>query len=151
MLLTGAYHRNLDDKFRLALPKPVREALGDGAKNLFVAPGTDGSLNIYTETVLLELGETLARKSPVGEPSRAFSRLFYSQIQPTEPDAQGRIRIPVELVQWAKLEGEVVLVGVRDHLELWSSSRWDAFLADRQAAFDQLAVQSFADSGEAGN
>ena len=50
MLLTGTYPRTLDDKKRLALPKRLREVLGEPA-TLFVTPGPDQSLWLYTQPV----------------------------------------------------------------------------------------------------
>ena len=33
--------------------------------------------------------------------------------------------IPVQLRQWAALNGEAVVVGSRDHAEIWAPARWD--------------------------
>ncbi|HAC91275.1 MAG TPA: cell division/cell wall cluster transcriptional repressor MraZ, partial [Planctomycetaceae bacterium] len=77
--------------------------------------------------------------SPAGKESRAFSRLFYAQAQPAEVDRNGRLRIPVELAKWAGLVSEVVVVGVRDRIEVWDSVVWDRFLEQNQPVYDSLA------------
>jgi DNA-binding transcriptional regulator/RsmH inhibitor MraZ len=41
-----------------------------------------------------------------------------------EADAQGRILLALPLRHWASLAGEAVLVGARDHVEIWSPARW---------------------------
>ena len=46
--------------------------------------------------------------------------------------------IPERLVQFAGLEREVVLLGVRDHLELWSAERWQTYLTANGPQFDKL-------------
>ncbi len=74
---------------------------------------------------------------------RAFSRLFYAQAQPAELDSQGRIRIPAELSALAGLGREAILLGVQDHLEIWDRVRWEEYLAERQARYDQLAEAAF--------
>ncbi|MFO0942435.1 MAG: hypothetical protein U0930_16985 [Pirellulales bacterium] len=115
MLLTGCYRRTLDDKARLAIPKQLRDAIGFPQEtNLFIAPGTDKALVIYTAAVLEEIGQALSKLSPAGKDTRAFSRLFYSQAQPAEIDKQGRLRIPTELASFAGIKSEVVALGVRD-------------------------------------
>ena len=43
----------------------------------------------------------------------------------------------------ADLQREIVLLGVRDHLELWAKDRWDGFLAANQMHFDQIAEEAF--------
>ena len=146
MLLTGTFPRTIDEKQRLAIPKRLRDALCQGEAEggvLYAAPGTDGSLALYTEESFSRLAEQLSASPPTGQDVRAFSRLFYAQAQRLEFDRQGRVRIPPELVQLAGLEKEVVLVGVRDHLELWNRQRWETYLAEQQAQYDQLAERAF--------
>jgi MraZ protein len=145
MLLTGTFFRAIDDKLRLAIPKRIRDALAACPERmLFIAPGTDQSLAIYTEESLGQLADRLAAASPAGPDVRAFNRLLYAQAQPVELDGQGRIRIPPELAQLAALSREAVLLGVQDHLELWDRDRWEAYLADRQARYDEIAEAAFA-------
>jgi MraZ protein len=144
MLLTGAFQRAIDEKQRVSIPKPLREALAAAGGNvLFVAPGTDGSLALYPEDVLTRLAERLAAGSPNGQDGRAFGRLFYARAQAVEIDGQGRVRIPPELAKLAGLGSEAVLLGVQDHLELWDRARWEAYVAERQARFDEIAEAAF--------
>jgi MraZ protein len=138
MLLTGTYERTLDEKLRLAMPKTLREAL-QGEKQLLLTPGTDGSLSLYSQISFADLTAQLASRSPSGQDVRAFSRLLYSQSHSVEIDSQGRMRIPGELARLANLEGEVILLGVGDRVELWNKSRWEAYLAEQQPRYDQLA------------
>jgi MraZ protein len=149
MLLTGTFPRSLDEKQRIAIPKPLREALGchrGGA--LFVAPGTDGSLCLYTEEGFERLGDRLARASPTQQSVRAYTRLFYARAQRVELDQQGRIRIPGELAELAALRKEAVLLGVQDHLELWAAQRWQEYLAQRQAHYDEIAEAALGGTAE---
>jgi MraZ protein len=144
MLLTGTFTRAVDQKLRVAIPKPLREALGSLAKGvLYVAPGTDGSLAIYTEEALAHLAHRLADASPNAQDVRAFSRLFYARAQGVELDSQGRVRIPPELAALAGLGREAILVGVHDHLELWEKGRWEQYVAQRQNQYDQIAEAAF--------
>lgn len=144
MLLTGTFSRSIDQKSRVAIPKRLREALGSARGGiLYIAPSTDRSLAIYTEESFGQLAERLKRSSPTEQHVRAFTRLFFAAAQQVEIDAQGRIRIPSELVELAALEKEVILLGVQDHLELWSAERWRTYLADKQARFDEIAEAAF--------
>jgi MraZ protein len=149
MLLTGTFVRSIDEKMRLAIPKQLREALGDAAAGtLFVTPHTDGSLAIYTEDMLSQVAAHLSAASPAGQDVRDFSRLFYARAQPVEIDDQGRIRIPAELNALAGLGREAVLLGVQDHMELWDKKHWDEYLATRQARYDQIAEAAFMTKGQ---
>ena len=138
MLLTGTFERSLDEKLRLAMPKTLREAFR-GEKQLLLTPGTDGSLSLYSQNSFADLTAQLAVRSPSCHDVRAFSRLLYAQSHSVEIDSQGRVRIPGELARLANLEGDVVLLGVGDRVELWNKSRWEAYLAEQQPRYDQLA------------
>jgi MraZ protein len=144
MLLTGTFARSLDEKLRVAIPRRLRDAmqLPEGG-GLFITPGTDESLAIYTEEALTRLAERLAQASPTRQDVRAFTRLFYAQAQRVELDSQGRVRVPPELAQLAKLDQEIVLLGVQDHLELWAAERWRVYVEEKQAHYDEIAETSF--------
>ena len=68
------------------------------------------------------------------------------RIKPVELDRQGRVRIPQELVELVGLGREVVLLGVQDHLELWDRQRWEAYLAQKQNCYDEIAESAFSGS-----
>jgi MraZ protein len=148
MLLTGSFARSIDEKQRVAIPKRLRDALGTpDVEFLFVTPGTDGSVGIYTEEELAKLANRLAVSSPAQQEVRAFGRLFYSQAERVELDSQGRIRIPAELARQAQLGKEAMLLGVLDHMELWDKARWEAYFADKSPQYDKIAEAAFAAPG----
>ncbi len=148
MLLTGTFARAIDEKLRLAIPKRLREIMGCPQGGvLYVAPGTDGSLAIYTEGGFARLGERLERSSPTQQSVRAYTRLFYARAQRVDLDRQGRIRIPSELAELAQLGKDAVLLGVQDHLELWATERWKAYLAEKQSHYDEIAEAAFGPAG----
>ncbi len=143
MVLTGTYPRSLDDKLRFAFPRGLRQQLTDDASSgLFLAPGMDGSLVLYPRQAFEQLARRVAAASPTGKAVRAFSRLFYGQAQACEFDRQGRLRLPTELATWAGLSKEIVLVGVRDSIEIWDAARWARFRESLADSFDRIAEQA---------
>jgi MraZ protein len=138
MLLTGTYTRTLDDKKRLALPKRVRDLLGDPAM-LFVTPGPDQSLWLYTPDGLEQSAARLDQAPAADAEARVFRRLYFAQTESVDVDRSGRILVPDRLLQFGGLTHEVVLIGVRDHLELWDAGRWQQYLAQHTPRFDAVA------------
>jgi len=143
MLLTGTYPRTLDDKGRLALPKRVREQLKE-PPTLFVTPGPDQSLWLYTEVDLERLAGRLDEAPATDAEARVFRRLYFAQTESVDLDKLGRLLIPERLSLFAALQKEVVLIGVRDHLELWDAGKWATFVNDNAARFDTVAERAFA-------
>ncbi len=144
MLLTGTFERSLDEKHRIAIPKPLRDTFSSASEGvLFVAPGTDGSLTLYPEEAFAHLAERLAQSSPNARQVRDYSRLFYARATRVPLDRQGRVRLPQELVELAGLKHEVVLLGVQDHLELWDKAAWNAYLDEKLGHYDEIAEAAF--------
>jgi MraZ protein len=144
MLLTGAFSRSIDEKLRVAIPKRLREALDcENRREIYIAPGTDQSLALYTEEAFARLADRLAQASPTRQDVRTFNRLFYARAQRVELDSQGRVRIPPELAELARLDKEAVLLGVQDHVEVWAADRWKSYLAERQGHYDEIAEAAF--------
>jgi Uncharacterized protein conserved in bacteria len=92
MLLTGTHPRTLDEKKRLTLPRRVREQLGD-PRTLYVTPGTDQSLWLYTQESLERQAETLDQRQ-AGDEARVFHRLYFARTEAVDVDRAGRILVP---------------------------------------------------------
>lgn len=138
MLLTGTHERVLDDKKRLTLPKRIRDQLGD-PEFLFVSPGPDECLWIYTQEGLESLAARVDAAPAADAEARVFRRLYFAQTEQVDVDRTGRILVPDRLGQFAHLGQEVVLLGVRDHLELWNLLNWKKYLALHSPRFDTVA------------
>ncbi|MFO0904450.1 MAG: hypothetical protein U0939_15705 [Pirellulales bacterium] len=143
MLFTGSFARTLDDKLRVGLPKSLRDEWDPDTEAGYLGPGTDGSLALYAPSVFSQLARELGAVSATGADVRAFGRLFYAQVQRVDFDSLGRLRIPAELARWAKLEKEVMLLGVRDHVEIWDRGAWEQYLGTQQGRYDEIADAAF--------
>jgi MraZ protein len=142
MLLTGTYPRTLDDKNRLAFPKKVHEQLGAPGQ-VFVAPGPDQCLWVFTQENLESLAHRLDQTPATDAEARVFRRLFFAQMEAADLDKMGRMLVPDRLVQFGGLEKDVVLIGVRDHLELWNAAKWNEYLTQHGPRFDAVAEGAF--------
>jgi MraZ protein len=144
MPLSGTYTRSLDDKQRLAVPKRLCEDFNESElKHLFVAPGTEKSLMLFSPAGFAELDRKFDSLSSNSPNLRNYKRLFYSRAERVDLDGQGRIRIPERLVEFAGLVRDVVIAGVHDHAEIWDAVAWDKFLQAQTPAFDEMATQAF--------
>lgn len=142
MLLTGTYPRTLDDKKRLTLPKRIRELLGEPS-TLFVTPGPDQSLWVYTQAELERLAGRLDEAPATDAEARVFRRLYFAQTESVDVDKTGRVLVPDRLLKFAGLVHDIVLLGVRDHLELWDAGRWQLFIDANAPRFDSFAENAF--------
>ncbi len=141
MVLTGTYEHSIDAKRRLAIPSDLRRQLtrgleqgGDDGVFFYVTLGDDGVLLVYTEAMFNQRAGELDHSDLDTAAVLAYERLFYSQSRLVELDKQGRIRLPAELLSQAGLSGDVVVLGVKDHLEIRDRGAWQAELEALLAA-----------------
>ena len=142
-MFTGEYRHSVDEKGRMAVPSKFRTQLEGGA---FVSRWIDACLAIFPRADW----DVLATKTaalPIGDPgARTFSRFLFAGAFEVDLDRQGRMVIPAGLRAWAGLESEAVIVGSRDHAEIWAPERWDDYrrsLDDPQElarAFEGLGI-----------
>ena len=113
-MFMGEYNHTIDAKGRLIV-------LGD---EFVVSKGMDGCLFVYDNSEWKNFEEKL-QKLPLTNPNaRKFSRFFLAGASACEVDKQGRILLPRALREFAKLQKDVVLVGVLSRIEIWSKDRW---------------------------
>jgi MraZ protein len=137
-MFIGEYHHALDEKGRMALPTKFRAALSHGC---VVTRGIDQCLSVYTMEEWKALAEKLAGLPLAQANSRAFSRLMLAGAMDAEPDKQGRIVLPDYLRTYAKLEKNVVVVGLYNRLEIWSKGTWETYKQGTEAASKDIAEQ----------
>ncbi|MCH2132284.1 MAG: hypothetical protein MK116_00905 [Phycisphaerales bacterium] len=126
MLFTGEYEHTIDAKHRVAIPSEIRSRL-DPARHgeaFYLAPGTDASLWLWPEKTFETLATTSEQSLLPDEDLLEFEELLYSQSSRVELDSAGRIRIPERLLKLANLDSTIVILGVKDHLELRDPTAW---------------------------
>ena len=121
-MFMGEYNHTIDPKGRLIIPAKFREALGD---EFVVTKGLDGCLFVYANTEWNNFEEKLRTLPLTNKNARQFTRFFLAGAAACEVDKQGRILIPQVLREFAKLEKDVVLVGVASRIEIWSKEVWE--------------------------
>ena len=136
-MLLGSYDHTIDDKNRLTLPAKYREAFKDG---VVVTRGLDGCLYAYRRPDWDRLVESrLAPLDPLSPETRRLQRFFYAGASESELDKQGRMMIPAQLIEHAKLGKEVVVAGVNDRLEIWDRGAWRRELAEVEGSAEDVA------------
>jgi MraZ protein len=136
-MLLGEYEHTIDDKNRLTLPARFRRAFEDG---IVVTRGMDGCLFAYTQADWDTLVRSrLATLDPLSKEGRRMQRFFFSGAAEAELDKQGRVNLPAALLQHAKLDRDVVVAGVHDHLEIWDRDAWRRELAEVEGSAEDVA------------
>ncbi len=123
-MFTGEYRHSVDDKGRIAVPAKFRSQLEDGA---VISRWLDACLAIHTRAGWDLLATKVSGLPITDAAARLFQRYVFAGAFEADLDRQGRVVVPAYLREWAGLEGEAVVVGSRDHAEIWSPPRWDGY------------------------
>ena len=118
--MTGTYEHAIDAKGRLFIPAKLREELG---VSFYLAMGVDACLAIYPQETWNRFTEKFA-SLPMSV-SKSMRTLFANAAK-CELDSQGRIVVPPKLRKYAKLDKDVVIIGVSDRAEIWAAETWNA-------------------------
>ncbi len=136
-MLLGEYEHTIDEKNRLTLPARFRRAFADG---IFVVKGFDPCLYAYPRGDWERLvSERVATIDLLGKEERRLQRFLFSGATEAELDRQGRVMIPAPLLEYAQIERDVVVAGVRDRLEIWDRARWREELAEVEGGVEGVA------------
>jgi MraZ protein len=136
-MLLGEYEHTIDDKNRLTLPARFRQDLSGG---LVLSRGMDGCVNVYPREQWDEAVDARLRElDPLSRESRVMQRYFFAGATEAEVDRQGRVGVPSPLIEHAGLSRDVVVAGVRDHLEIWDRARWREHLQEIEGSAEHVA------------
>jgi MraZ protein len=137
----GSYLYQLDEKGRLSLPAAFRREAADQRFVLIQAYAP--ALQLYPESSWAEVEERLMELLRHQPEARMWVLRVLANAIEVEPDGQGRILVPARLKEAAELDGQVLLVGLVDRVELWNPQRFDEAVAASAGAFERFAPQVF--------
>jgi len=124
-VLIGEFSHTMDVKGRMIFPQKLRESLGEA---FILSKGLDNCLFVYS----LEEWNILSDKIKAMPLSKArnIQRFLFSGATQVESDKQGRILIPNNLREYAKLDKEILVVGASNRAEIWNKDSWNKVCSD---------------------
>jgi MraZ protein len=149
LLFTGLSNHAIDAKLRLAIPAKYRnqwDAARDGAA-WYCIPWPTGHLRLYTEMRFRDLAERREQTLTPGRDEAELEKVLFGFAERIEMDSAGRIVVPKQHIELAKIGMEVVIVGAGSRLEVHDRPAWEASQND---LFNRLPELIDAARGSAG-
>ena len=139
-VFVGSFMHSLDPKKRLTIPSDWREQVGDPT-TLYVLPGVDEEcLSVLPAREMSRRLDKIRRHSITDKKARHFARVLASRSDLVSFDSQGRIRVKDELLAFADLKDQVMLVGTFEGFELWSPDRWKSSGGSDKGSLEDAAA-----------
>ncbi len=120
-MLAGGFEGVVDAKSRVVLPAKLRSELGD---KFHLMMGFDNYVAIYPEESFNEMLTQLLSMKKSSDQYLVLGRFLLGNSYDGELDSAGRVLIPAVLKKYAKLEKDVHIMGVGDHIEIWDSETY---------------------------
>ena len=118
---TGESRNSIDQKNRLSIPAKYRKSLSPVNNNTFVLTrGFDQCLILYPLDEWKKVEGQLGSLSSIKVRHRNFVRSIVRCAIHVKYDSQGRIAIPDNLLQYAKIDSNVAVIGMIKKIEIWS-------------------------------
>jgi MraZ protein len=137
----GSYTYTLDGKGRVSLPAPFRRDAED--QRFVLLQVYSPSLALYPESAWREVEDRLRNLLRNDPEARSWVMRVLASAVEVSPDSQGRILIPSRLQEAAGLEGQVLMVGMIDKVDLWNPSDFETAVGEEKEEFERYAPQIF--------
>lgn len=121
VMFIGQYKYNLDDKGRIVLPSEYRRQLGT---SVVINKGIENCITLYSTSEWDKQVNKVTNLDFTHKDNRAFNRYFLSSAFNKEIDGQGRIKLEDNLIQYAGIKKECVIIGAGNMIEIWSLDKW---------------------------
>ena len=125
-MFRGSHYHSVDDKGRVIIPLKFRSELGT---NFVITKGLGGCLFVYREDEFASMEKKLMAQPALDMHTMKLQRWFSAEALETQVDSQGRVAIPANLRDFARIDEDVTIVGTGGRIEIWSRAGWDAFNA----------------------
>jgi MraZ protein len=136
----GSFQHQLDEKGRLSLPAQFRREATD--QRFVLVQAYPPALALYPEAEWLEVEERMQQmmRDPA---ARMWVLSVMSNAVEVAPDAQGRILVPASLRAAAELEGQALLVGAINKVEIWNPAKFEEAVRGAAPDFQKFAPDIF--------
>ena len=132
----GEYEATLDAKGRFLFPTGFRRQIPEGETgSFFINRGFERCLTLYPMKNWEPIFEEISSKNDFDAKVREFRRYFLNGIT-VDMDSAGRLLLPKNLMEYAGLQKDIVLLSAIDKIEIWDKDKY-------QQLFDTFSPEAF--------
>ena len=103
--------------------------------------GFERCISLYPQDQWQAIEDDIAALSTYSRDARAFTRRVMMWAEEVKLDAQGRVKLPKSLIQYARIRGKVLIIGAYDRIEIWNPQIFESYLDGEEADYETLAAR----------
>ena len=135
-MFLGQFRHIMDAKGRLFIPARFRSQEN---QRFYITRGLDCCLFVFPEEEWNRWQARVGEMDMMKKDARAFNRFFFSGTAEAVCDKQGRINLPANLIEYARMNKEAVIVGVCNRFEIWSVEIWEQYEQESGKRYEDIA------------
>ena len=136
----GSYAYSVDSKGRINIPARLRKYVSPEANGTFVITrGFDQCIYLYPLDEWTRLEQEIRQLSSTNPKHRFFMRRLLEWATESQLDGQFRITLPKDILQFAGIENDVLIIGVLEHIEVWNPRIYEAYLTTQEESYEAVA------------
>lgn len=141
-MFRGQFTYSIDAKGRISIPAKLRKQISPEANDSFVMTrGVSLCIDIYPLNEWNLIEEKLLKLNQFQPDDVRFVRMFTQYAIEDTMDSQSRILIPQNLIDYAKIKKEVLILGVLKKIEVWDPKIYEDYLEQSPETFEQIAAK----------
>lgn len=141
-MFRGQFKYSVDSKERIHIPAKLRKHLSAEANETFVmTQGTALCIDLYPLDQWQKFEEKLLQLNPFQPNEAKFIRMILQHASEDSFDSQSRIRIPQKLLEYAKIEKEVIILGALKKIEVWNPKVYEDYLNSSTETYEEIAAK----------
>ncbi len=133
----GFFLHSVDKKNRIFIPSKFRTK----NSHYIISRGFERSLYLFDKNTwlrVLEKFESLSWSDKSQQ--RAFKRILLAGATENKIDWQGRLLLPMHLLEYSGIKKNTAIIGMGDRIEIWDAKRWKDYSSSvAEKAFKSLS------------
>lgn len=142
-MFIGSFKYSIDTKGRVSIPAKLRKFVDPKSNDAFVMTrGTIKCIDVYPMNFWEELVQSKLNQLNSFEPKEAmFLRMFLQQAAEDKLDTQSRLLIPKNLIEYAEISKDVLILGAIKKIEIWNPQNYEDYLRKSELSYEEIAKQ----------
>ena len=141
--LIGTYECTLDSKGRMLLPSGLKKQMDTLLQEGFVLKRSvfQPCLELHPMSEWNQVMGKINKLNRFVKKNNDFIRQFTAGLKNVEIDASGRLQISKDLIQFAKLEKNIVVAAAINVIEIWDKNLYEDYVNVNDLDFANLAEE----------
>ena len=131
----------LDPKGRVNIPAKMKKCIPAEAESTFIVTrGVDKCIAAYPKNIWENKYQPqIENLNQFNRDHAKLLRMMHLHCEDVSLDSIQRLMLPKELIEFAGIEGNVMLIGMHDHIELWNPETFKQYLGSFDEEYEDIA------------